>query len=155
MLMGHPPQIIARGRENAPQGCFEGLTPVQVPVVVEALVACDAKVQETLTDTLEVVQEIAQTGPKAFHRVAMNTRAVRVTTSILAGAMVDRPMVIVGLREMVDGVCIGEELRPDFHLGGDNGFDGRGASMLQHFEIDLRGWRVLVYLVAALHQAQY
>jgi len=34
MLMGHPPQIIARGRENAPQGYFEGLTPVQVSVVV-------------------------------------------------------------------------------------------------------------------------
>jgi len=51
MLMGHPPQIIARGREDAPQGCFEGLTPVQVPMVVEELVACDAKVQEALADT--------------------------------------------------------------------------------------------------------
>jgi hypothetical protein len=50
MLMGHPPQIIARGREDAPQGCFEGLTPVQVPMVVEELVACDAKVQEALAD---------------------------------------------------------------------------------------------------------
>src|SRR5207245_5136950 len=56
--------------------------------------------------------------------------------------------------EMGDIVLIGEELRPDFHLGGDNGFDGRGASILQHFQRDLRGWRVLVYLVAALHQAQ-
>src|SRR5437870_402871 len=29
MLMGHPPQILARSRENRSQGCFEGLTPVQ------------------------------------------------------------------------------------------------------------------------------
>ena len=69
MLMGHPPQIIARGREDAPQCCFEGLTPVQVPMVVEELVACDAQVQEALADPLEVVQEIAQAGPYAFHRV--------------------------------------------------------------------------------------
>ena len=59
MLMGHPPPIIACGRENAPQGCFEGRTPVQVPMVVEELVACDAQVQEALADPLEVVQEIA------------------------------------------------------------------------------------------------
>jgi hypothetical protein len=71
MLMGHPPPIIARGRENAPQGCFEGLTPMQVPVVVEELVACDAKVQEALADTPEVVQEITQAGPHTFHRVTM------------------------------------------------------------------------------------
>ena len=118
MLMGHPPQIITRSRENAAQGCFEGLTPVQVPMVMEELVACDSQVQEALADPLEVVQEITQAGPQAFHRVAVHTRAVRVTTSILAGAMVDRPMVIVGLGEMVDGVFIGEELRPAFHLGG-------------------------------------
>src|SRR2546423_9082699 len=110
MLMGHPSPIIARGRENAPQGCFEGLTPVQVPMVVEELVARDAQVQEALADTPEVVQKITQTGPNTFHRVTVHTRAVRVTTSILAGAMVDRPMVIVGLGEMVDVVFIGEEL---------------------------------------------
>ena len=40
--------------------------------------------------------------------------------------MVDRPIVIVGLSEMIDTVFIGEELRPGFHLGGDNGFDGGG-----------------------------
>src|SRR6266568_9682149 len=106
MLMGHPPPIIARGREDAPQGCFEGLTPVQVPVVVEQLVACDAKVQEALADPLEVVQEIAQTGPYPFHRVTVYTRPIRVTTSILACAMVDHPMVIVSLSEMVDIVFI-------------------------------------------------
>jgi hypothetical protein len=83
-------------------------------------------VQEALADTFEAVQKIAQAGPYAFHRVAVHTRAVRVTTSILACAMVDRPIVIVGLSEMIDAVFIGEELRPDFHLGGDNGFDGRG-----------------------------
>ena len=49
---------------------------------------------------------------------------------------------------------IGEELRPTFHLGGNDGFDRRGAYVLEHFEIDLRGWRVLVGLIAALHQAQ-
>src|SRR5919199_4100465 len=100
MLMGHPPPIIACGRENAPQGCFEGLTPVQVPMVVEELVACDSKVQEALADTLEVIQEIAQAGPYAFHHVTVHTRAVGVTTSILASAMVDRTMVVVGLGEM-------------------------------------------------------
>ena len=155
MLMGHPPPIIARSRENTPQGYFEGLTPVQVPVVVEELVADDSEVQEALADSLESVQKIAQAGPNAFHCVAVHTCAVRVTTSILACAMVDRPMIIVGLGEMVDVVFIGEELRPTFHLGGDNGLDCRGAYILQHFQIDLRGWRVLVWLVAALHQAQY
>src|SRR6516165_2673969 len=134
MLMGHPPQIIARSRENRSQGCFEGLTPVQVPMVVEELVACDAEVQEALADTLEAVQKIAQAGPKTFHRVAVHTRTVRVTTCILAGAMVDCTMVIVSLGEMVNVVLISEELCPDFHLGGDNGFDGRGAHILQHFQ---------------------
>jgi hypothetical protein len=69
MLMGHPPQIITRGRENAPQGCFEGLTPVQMPMVVKELIACDSQVQEALANPLEVVQEIAQASPYAFHRV--------------------------------------------------------------------------------------
>ena len=130
MLMGHPPPIITRGRENAPQGGFEGLTPVQVPMVVEELVARDAKVQEALADTPEVVQKITQAGPNTFHRVTVHTRAVRVTTRILARAMVDHPMVIVGRGEMVDVVFIREELRPAFHLGGNNGFDRRGAHVL-------------------------
>src|SRR5438874_8183769 len=125
MLMGHPPQIFACGRENAPQGCFEGLTPGQVSMVVQELVAYDSEVQEALADTLEAVQEIAQAGPHAFHRVAVNTHAVRVTTSILTCTMVDRTMVIVGRGEVVDGVFIGKELSPAFHLGGDDGFDRR------------------------------
>src|SRR3954469_13473210 len=95
MLMGHPPPIITRGRAEASQGCFEGLTPVQVPVVVEELVACDAEVQEALAHTLEVVQDIAQAGPDAFHRVPVHTGTVWVTTHVLARTMVDRPMVIV------------------------------------------------------------
>src|SRR5215468_10932919 len=99
-------------------------------MVVEELVACDAQVQETLADPLEVVQEIAQTGPYAFHRVTVHTCPVQVTTSVLARTMVDRPMVIVGLSEMVDRVFIGEELRPGFHLGGNDGFDRRGAHIL-------------------------
>jgi hypothetical protein len=154
MLMGHPPQIIARGQENASQGCFEGLTPIQVSMVVQELVAYNSEVQEALADTLEAVQEIAQAGPNAFHRVTVNTRAIRITTSILPRAMVDRTMVIGGLGEMVDIVLIGEELCPTFHLRDDDRFDRRGAYVLEHFEIDLRGWRVLVCLVAALHQAQ-
>ena len=154
MLMGHPPPIIARGRENAAQGCFEGLTPGHVSIVVQELVACDAEVEKALADPLEAVQEIAQAGPNAFQRVAVHTGTVRVTTSILAGAMVDRPMVIVGRGARVDVVFVGEELRPAFHLGGNDGFDRRGAHMLQHFEIDLCGWCVLVGLVTALHQTQ-
>ena len=78
--------------------------------------SCNTQVQETLADTLEVVQEIAQAGPYAFHRVTVYTGTVRVTTSVLACAMVDCPMVIIGLGEMVDIVFIGEELRPGFHL---------------------------------------
>ena len=66
MLMGHPPQIIPCGRENIPQGCFEGLTPVQMLMVVQELVAYDAEVQKALADTLEAVQKIAQAGPHAF-----------------------------------------------------------------------------------------
>src|SRR5688572_15912245 len=100
MLMGHPPQIITRGRENVPQSCFEGLIPVQVPMVVEELVAYNSQVKEALADTLEVVQAIAQAGPYPFHRITVHTYPVRVPTSILARAMVDRPMIIVGLGEM-------------------------------------------------------
>src|SRR5712692_9732858 len=103
------------------------LRPVQVLMVVQELVAYDSEVQEALTDTLEAVQEIAQAGPNAFHRVTVNTCAVRVTTSILARTMVDRTMVIVGLGEMVYIVFIGEELCPAFHLGNDERFDRRGA----------------------------
>src|SRR5215831_1765883 len=154
MLMGHPPQIIACGRENRPQACFESLTPVQVSMVVQELVACDAKVQETLANTPEVVQKITQAGPYAFHRVTVHTCPVRVTTRVLARTMVDRPMVITGLAEMVDVVFIGEELRSAFHLGRNDGFDRRGAHILQYFEIDLGGWCVRVSLVTALHQAQ-
>src|SRR4029453_2551810 len=116
MLMGHPPQIIARGREKAPQSYFEGLTPVQVPMIMEELIACNAQVQEALADTLEVVQEITQAGPHTFHRVAVHTCAIRITPRILACAMVDRTVIIVGLGEMVDGVFIGEEWRPAFTL---------------------------------------
>ena len=86
--------------------------------------------QETLADTFEVVQEIAQAGPNAFHRVTVNTRAVQVTTSILARTMVDCTMIIVGLGEMVDVVFIREELRPTFYLGDDERFDRRGAYIL-------------------------
>src|SRR5262249_39239580 len=154
MLMGHPPQIIAWSRENAPQGRFEGLMPVQVSMVVEELVACDSEVQEALADPLEAVQKIAQAGPQAFHRVTVHTGTVRVMTRILASAMVDRPMVIVGLGEMVDVVFVGEELRPAFHLGGNDGFDRRSPHVLEHFQIDLRSWCVRVGLVTALHQAQ-
>src|SRR5262245_39910175 len=123
-------------------------------MVVQELIAYDSQVQEALADTLEAVQEIAQAGPYAFHRVTVHTHAVRVTTRIFACTMVDRPMIIVGRSEVVDVVFIGKELSPAFYLGGDDGFDRRGAHILQHFEIELRGWCVLACLVAALHQAQ-
>ena len=116
MLMGHPPPIIARGREKASQGCFEGLTPGQVSRVVQELVACDSEVQEALADTPEVVQEIPQAGPYAFHRVTVHACPVHVTTSVLARTMVDRPMVIVGLGEIVDTVFISKNCDPPFTL---------------------------------------
>src|SRR5438105_4713163 len=43
---------------------------------------------------------------------------------------------------------------PAFTLAGNDGFDSRGAHVLEHFQINLRGWRVRVGLVTALHQAQ-
>src|SRR5215471_13992720 len=70
MLMGHPPPIIACGREKAPQSYFKGLTPVQVPMVMEELIACNSQVQEALADTPEVVQEITQAGPNPFEGVS-------------------------------------------------------------------------------------
>jgi hypothetical protein len=97
MLMGHPPQITARGREHAPQSSFEGLTPGQVPVVVKELVACDAEVQEALADPLEVVQEIAQAGPYAFHRVTVHTNTVWVTTRVLARTINWLRVLLIGL----------------------------------------------------------
>src|SRR5262245_33561365 len=110
-----------------------------MPMVVQELVADDSEVQEALADTLETVQEIAQTGPQTFHRVTVHTRAIQVSTSIFASTMVDRPMVIVSLSEMVDVVFIGEALSCAFHLGDDERFDRRGAQILQYFQIDLRG----------------
>ena len=85
-------------------------------IVVQELVACDAEVQDALADAREAVQKMAQAGSYTFHRVAGHTGTVRVTTSILARTMVDRPMVIGGFGAMVDAVCIGEELRPTFVL---------------------------------------
>src|SRR4029453_9897680 len=151
MLMDHPPQIIACGRANAPQRYCEGLTPVHVAVVVEELVACDSPVQEALAAPLEVVQAIAQAGPYPFHRVTVHTGTVRVTPRGLACAMVDRPMVIVGVSEMGEVVFIGAELRPGLHLGGNDGFNRRAADVLSHCAIHLRGWGVPACLVAALH----
>jgi hypothetical protein len=59
MLMGPPPHIIACGREHRPHACCEGLTPVQVSMVVQARVACDAEGQATVAAPLEAVQKIA------------------------------------------------------------------------------------------------
>jgi hypothetical protein len=154
MLMGHPPPLVARGRDNAPQGCFAGLTPVPVPMVVEELVACDAQVQEAVADIPEVGQDMTQARPKTSHRVTVHTRAVGGTTRIRARAMVDRPMIIVGRGAMGDSVCIGEELRSPFPLGGSDECDRRGPHVLEHCEITLRGWRVLGGLVAVWHPAQ-
>jgi len=70
MLMGHPPQIITRSREHAAQGCFEGLTPVQMPIVVQELVACDAEVQEAKRDPL-VLARTSVVGSEAPYFVDM------------------------------------------------------------------------------------
>src|SRR5712691_2574695 len=154
MLMGHPSQRITWGRDNGPQGCCEGLTPVQVPMVVQARVAYDAEGQEALADTLEAVQDIAPARPRACHRVPVRTCPVRVPTSLLARTMVDRTMIIVDLGAMGDVLCIRAELSPAFPLGNHERFARRGASMLSDFQRDVRGWRVLVCLVAALPHAQ-
>ncbi len=77
---------------------------MQVPMVVQELVAYDSEGQEALADTLEAVQDIAPTRPHAFHRVPVHTCTIRVTTSILARTMVDRTMIIVDLGAMVEGV---------------------------------------------------
>jgi hypothetical protein len=90
-------------------------------MVVQELAAYHSQVQEALANTREVVQEMAQAGPYAFHRVTVHTGTVRVTTRIRARAMVDRPMVIVGLSAMGDVVFISAEWRPALHLGGNNG----------------------------------
>ena len=123
-------------------------------MVVQERIAPNSQVQEALADPLEVVQAMTQAGPYAFHRVAVYTGTVRVTTSGLACAMVHRPMVIVSLGAMVEVICIGEERRPGFSRGGHDGCDRRGAYVLEHCERDVRGWRVLVCLGAALHQAR-
>jgi len=39
---GHPPHIIARGREDAPHGGFEGLAPVHVSMVAQFTTFCSA-----------------------------------------------------------------------------------------------------------------
>jgi hypothetical protein len=86
MLMGHPPQIIAWSRENAPQGCFDGLMPVQVSMVVEELVAYDSEVQEALADTLESeLRQIVQTVPAG----ALRAQALRQLGDRLVVAMTE------------------------------------------------------------------
>ena len=76
-------------------------------MVVQERVARDSEVQAALADTPEAVPNMAPAGPKACHGVAVHTRTVRGTTSLRAGAMVDRTMVIVGLGAMVNVGLIG------------------------------------------------
>src|SRR5215831_1226671 len=154
MLMGHPPQRIPWGREHVPQGCFEGLTPVPVPMGVQALGASDSAGQEALADTLEAVQEMAQAGPPTFPHVTGHPRAVRSTTSRLARTMGDRTRIRVGLGAMGARVCIGAALRPALPLGNAARGARRGADILSYCQRDWRGGRVLVGLITALHQAQ-
>src|SRR5882672_3039850 len=89
---------------------------------------------------------MTQARPKTFHRVTVHTRAVGVTPSILARAMVDRPMVIIGLSEMVNIVCSGEALRPDFHLGSDTART-LVALIPFHWVLQLVSWIQMVRLV--------
>jgi hypothetical protein len=89
---------------------------------VQELVACNSEDKEALVDPLEAVRKIAQAGPHAFHRVAVNTHAIRVTTSILADAMVDHTMYCSQLKGI--GLCIRQgiaEANPYTH-GGVYGF---------------------------------
>src|SRR5215471_3293550 len=85
MLMGHPPQIIPCGRENIPQGCFKGLTSVQMLMIVQDLVAYDAEMQKALADTLEAVQKMAQAGPNAFHRVTIEFMPIKSSVAMGSG----------------------------------------------------------------------
>src|SRR5215813_3700155 len=153
MLMGHPPHISTRGRENTPQGCFAGLTPVPRPLVGQERVASDAEGQAALAEPLAAVPAIAPAGPPTFPRVAVPPRAGRAAPRILAGAMVDRPLVIVSRGARVEVVCLRAELRPALPLGGDDGGDRRGADMLPHCPRDWRGWRVRGCLGAAVPHA--
>ena len=102
--------------------------------VVPERIVPNSQVQEALAAPLEVVQAMTQAGPSAFHRVAVYTGPVRVTTSGRACAMVHRPMVIVSLGAMVEVICIGEERRPGCSRGGHDGCDRRGAYVLEHCE---------------------
>src|SRR6267142_3910787 len=154
MLMGHPSPRIPWGRDNGPQGCCEGLTPVQVPLVVQARVAYDAEGQKALAETLEAVQDLAPTRPHAGHRVPVPPCPVRVPTSRLARTMVDRTMLSVDLGALGDVLCLRADLRPAFPLGNHERCARRGASRLSDCQRDGRGWRVLVCLVAALPHAQ-
>jgi hypothetical protein len=154
MLMGHPPHLIARGGENGPQGCCEGLTPVQGPMVVQACVAYDSEGEEAWAEALATVQKMAQARPHAFPRVTGHPCAVRGTTRLRARPMVDRPMVVVGLRAMGEGVGSGNAWRPTFPLRDAERCDRGGAPMLQDCQRDWRGWRVLVCLGAAVPHAQ-
>ena len=155
MLMGHPPQLIACGQEHAPHGCCAGLTPGQVSMVVQELVADDAEGQAALADTLAAVQAMAQAGPQACHRVTVYPHAVRGTPSLLACPMVDRPMVLGGRGKVVDVVRISAELCPAFHRGDEDGCERRGAHLLQDVELNWRGGRGGGCLVAALHPAAH
>ena len=116
--------------------------------------ACDAEVQDAWADTGEAVQHSAQAGPQAFPGVAVHTRTGRVTTRIRAGAMGARPMVRGGRSALVNVRRIGDERRPDLHLGGDQGCDGRGAPIVQHCQIDWRSGSGRGGRVTALHPAQ-
>jgi hypothetical protein len=136
MVLGHPPPIIARGREDAPQGCCEGLTPVLR--VGEALGARHAQGQATLAEPLAGVQDIPPAGPQTFPRLTGPTRAVGGTPRLRARALVDRPMGLVGRRALGDGVGIGAARRPALHLGGHDGGERRGTHGL---EPGARAWR--------------
>jgi len=153
MLMGHPPPISPCGRAHAPPGCVEGLTPVPVSLVGQALVASDAERKEALAATCAAVPAIAPAGPSACQRVTGPTRAGRGTTGLLAGPMGARPMVLVGRGPVVAVVRSGAARRPTWHLGGEAGGERRGASLRQPCPRAWGGWRVRGGRVAALPQA--
>ena len=124
-------------------------------MVVQELVTGDPEVKEALADAPEVIQEVFQTGPNTFHRVAVHTSAIRIVAGILTCSMVDGAMLVSSLRgEVVDVVLVGEKLGTNLDPGGDDGLNRVGLHIPGDFPLALSWGSLLVVFVAALNQAQ-
>jgi hypothetical protein len=108
--MDHPPQVTTDCREDASQCLFEGFLPVQMPMIVKELVACDTEGKKALADASKAVQEVTQGGPNPFYRVTVDANAIWVTAGVLTCSVVDGAMLVPSLGvKVVDVVLIGEE----------------------------------------------